>query len=126
VAGPTVTATDSDSDTTHASVEEHPLPPSGEGTVLLDIGGERGALVLYLPIHLDGSEIEIRPAGACWDGTHTGVRERDLREGSCVAAVFGALDAGRYQVRVRGAGDRPVLDLSVSGGTVTEVTWDEA
>ena len=109
-------------------VEEHPLPPSGEGTVLLDIGGERGALVLYLPKHLEGSEIEIRPAGRPWDGTHTGIRQRDLRDGSCVAAVFGALDTGRYQVRVRGTGDGPALSLSlsVSGGTVTEIHWNGA
>ncbi len=36
---------------------------SGQGSVLLDIGGEIGALVVSAPQALDGAEIEIRPTG---------------------------------------------------------------
>lgn len=36
----------------------------GEGTVLLDIGGDIGALVVSTSVALDGAEIEIVPTGA--------------------------------------------------------------
>jgi hypothetical protein len=37
---------------------------AGQGAVLLDIGGDVGALVLHMPAELAGVEIEIRPLGA--------------------------------------------------------------
>jgi hypothetical protein len=36
---------------------------AGQGAVLLDIGGDVGALVLHMPAELAGVEIEIRPIG---------------------------------------------------------------
>jgi hypothetical protein len=36
---------------------------AGQGSVVLDIGGEIGALVLQAPAELEGVEIEIRPTG---------------------------------------------------------------
>lgn len=39
-------------------------PHAGKGSsVLLDIGGDVGALVLAMPAELEGAEIELRPAG---------------------------------------------------------------
>src|ERR1700722_15477253 len=105
---------------------EASLPPSGEGTVVLDIGGGRGAAVLFTPASLAGRELEIRPAGAPWMGTHTGVRQRARRDGSCFAAVFGSLPAGRYQVRVRGTDSGPAVDLVVSGGAIAEYSWPDS
>ena len=99
--------------------------PSGEGTVVLDIGGARGAAVIYVPAALHGGEIEIRAVGRPWNGAHTGIRERALRDGACVAAVFGALDEGDYQLRIRGAETDQVVELSVSGGGITEARWPE-
>jgi hypothetical protein len=105
---------------------EADLAPSGAGSVVLDIGGESGAAVIYVPAPLAGLEIEIRALGRPWDGTHTGIRRRHLRDGACCAAVFGALDSGDYQLRLRGTqGDR-VMDLSVTGGAITEARWPEA
>jgi hypothetical protein len=117
-----------------AGGHRHPegLPaPSGEGTVVLDVGGSRGALVVFTPERLFGEEIEIRPARGGWDGTHTAVRSRHLRDAVAYAGVFGSLPAGSYQVRIRGRGpDRPAsdttLDLKVDGGQVTEVHWPAA
>jgi hypothetical protein len=37
-------------------------PYAGRGSVLLDIGGDVGALVVVMPPALDGVEIEIKPA----------------------------------------------------------------
>ena len=39
-------------------------PTAGEGPVLLDIGGDVGALIVTMPEHTRGLEVEIRPAGA--------------------------------------------------------------
>jgi hypothetical protein len=36
---------------------------AGQGAVLLDIGGDVGALVVHMPAELAGVEIEIRPLG---------------------------------------------------------------
>jgi hypothetical protein len=38
-------------------------PPAGQGMVVLDIGGDTGALVVNAPEHLAGAEIEICPSG---------------------------------------------------------------
>lgn len=39
-------------------------PYAGQGPVLLDIGGDVGALVVVMPPDTDGLEVELRPAGA--------------------------------------------------------------
>ena len=57
---------------------ERGLGPSGEGSVVLDIGGDRGAAIIFAPDRMAGEELEIRPVGQPWDGVHTAVRRRDL------------------------------------------------
>jgi hypothetical protein len=106
----------------HHHDHEAALGPSETASVMSDIGGDMGAAVLYVPEALAGVEIEIRPVGARWDGTHTAVRERHVGEAVIWAAFFGSLAAGRYQVRVKGRGERN-LDLRVEGGHVAEATW---
>jgi hypothetical protein len=97
--------------------------PSGTASVLTDIGGDVGAAVLYVPESLAGLEIEIRPTGSTWDGTHTAVRERHVGADTVIwAAFFGSLRAGGYDVRIRGD-DRRELELEVDGGRVTEARW---
>ena len=96
--------------------------PSEAGSVVADIGGDVGAAILPVPEALAGREIEIRPAGAEWDGTHTGVRERHVSGAVIWAAFFGSLPAGRHEVRVRGDESR-TLGLDVAGGRVTEARW---
>ena len=44
-------------------------PYAGQGPVLLDIGGDVGALVVVMPPETDGLEVELRPAGATAAGT---------------------------------------------------------
>ena len=46
----------------HHSHED--LSYAGQGAVVLDIGGDVGALVVHMPAELAGIEIEICPAGA--------------------------------------------------------------
>jgi hypothetical protein len=106
----------------HSHTESVP-PPSGEATVVLDIGGDRGAAIVFTPSSLEGSEIEIRPSGESWAGVHTGVRPRHLRDGVCFAAVFGTLDAGEYQLRVKGSRSGPIMSIGVTGGSISEGSW---
>lgn len=106
-----------------ATVIETQPPPSGEGTVVLDIGGDRGAAVIFIPASLEGLEIEIRPAGERWTGAHTGIRRREVQDGVRFAAVFPSLQAGQYQLRVKGTGADAVMSLAVTGGAVTEASW---
>jgi hypothetical protein len=91
--------------------------------VVLDIGGDRGALVVWVPPSLDGAELELRPVGSPWQGHHTAVRPRDLGVGRRFAAVFGTLVAGRYQLRIRGRDTAAVIDAEVVGGCIAEATW---
>src|SRR4051794_41842371 len=47
-------------------------PHAGQGMVVLDIGGDIGAIVLVMPSHLVGEEIEICPAGRRGDAPDDG------------------------------------------------------
>jgi hypothetical protein len=68
---------------------------------MLDIGEDRGALVVYTSEDLLGEEIEIRPHDGVWTGLHTAVRARHMGELVRYAGVFGSLPAGLYDLRVR-------------------------
>jgi hypothetical protein len=99
---------------------EHPLPPSGQGTVVLDIGGDVGALVVHTTGELSGVEIELARRGEHQAFVHTEVRERRLPEGSVYAGVFPAIAVGEYTLLgLHGAADH---DVTISAGRVTEVT----
>ena len=98
--------------------------PSGAGSVVLNVGAEIGALVLYTPADLDGQEIEISAQGALGARrTHSQVRER--RAGGIVqhAAVYPGLAAGDYTVW-RDA-TTPSGVVTVSGGEVTSYHWPD-
>ena len=117
---------------TGAHHEVEPAPgPSGEGTVVLDIGGDRGAAIIFTPGELSGAEIEIRPVDQPWNGTHTAIRPRDLRDTVAHAGVFDSLAAGPYQLRIRRgdpgrSGSEPLVELLVVGGEVVQVEWPAA
>jgi hypothetical protein len=98
--------------------------PEAAGTVIVDIGGDTGAAVISTPRELAGAEIEIRAEGTQWDGTHTGVWERQGPGSTTTAAVFGSLLAGRYELRIKGAaGTEHPAPVVVNGAQVTWVTW---
>jgi len=101
---------------------EHVHGATGPATVMADVGGDVGAAVVYTPEALVGRELEIRPLGRPWDGRHTAVRERHVGRSTLWAGFFGALSAGRYEVRLRGDGARSI-ELSVVGAAVTESNY---
>ena len=95
---------------------ERPPPPSYEGSVVMDIGGDIGGLVIYTPDDLVGQEIEIHVEGEVRPNSHTAVRERRLGRRTLYAGVFGSLPSGRYTL----PDGEPV---TVAGGRITEVHW---
>lgn len=96
---------------------ETPLPPSGDGTVVLEIGGEVGALVVHTPPELDGHEIDLFPIGSTIPCMHSAVRRRDVWGQHRWAAVYPAVAAGDYTL----AGSSQAL--SITGGMVTELEY---
>jgi hypothetical protein len=94
---------------------DHRSDASYEGSVVLDIGGDIGALVLRVPRALLGDEIELHPDDAGVARVHSAVRERKTTAGEVYAAVYPQLTAGEYLI----SGTRQ--RVSISGGQVTEV-----
>ena len=105
----------------HAHDHPHPheagAPPAG-GPVVVDIGGDVGALIVATAAAWLGRELHVRREGETRT-THTGVWMRDVGASTEVVAVFPQLPEGRYDL-LDAAGD-PMLELSVDGGGVTHV-----
>jgi hypothetical protein len=100
----------------------HAWGPTGEATVMLDIGDGVGALVLHTPSSLAGAEINVARRGETEPFAHTAVRPREGRGGVWYAAIYPALPSGEYAIldpdgRVR-------VTAIVDDGSVTEVDWE--
>jgi hypothetical protein len=90
-------------------------------SVVVDIGGAIGALVVNAPPALDGAEIEICPVGAT-SRTHTIVRPREVPGGRVVyAGVFPAIPEGDYLLLP--SGTLPEVAIRIDGGKVTQFSW---
>jgi hypothetical protein len=128
-------------------------PFAGQGPVLLDIGGDIGALVVEMPADTDGLEVEIRPIGTTaartttqetghdHGHTHASSDSPDERQGHGpashphvgVVARPGATGPRHTLVypdlREGGyelvpiPGDRVALTVHVAGGEVTHAVW---
>lgn len=104
----------------------HQLDPSPTASVVLDLGGDVGALVIYTGADLLGHEIEVSPVGT--DGvpdpdaarTHAAVRLRTVRPRELYGVLIPDLSAGRYTVWDR---DVAVSIVEVVGGAVAECAW---
>ena len=113
------------------------LGPSSAGSVVLELGGVVGVLVLEATAELNGREIEISPVDgtdhhhhdhahdhdAHAHRTHSMVRERGTATGKSYAAVYPGLAIGTYTVwRDR---DTPVGTVTIDGGRVTRYRWPD-
>jgi hypothetical protein len=99
---------------------EPQLSPSREGSVVLDIGGDVGALVLRVPAMLNGYEIDIQPDDLTMPRTHSAVRRRVLADGIVYVAVYPSLKEGTYTVVDSGQ------TFTITGGTITHVEFHSA
>lgn len=98
-------------------------PHAGQGCVLLDIGGDVGALVVSAPAGMVGAEVEIAPEGVhLHHRPHVAVVRRPVQGGHVPSLVFPDLEAGRYVLYAKGTDDA-VLSVDVRGGEVTSTEW---
>lgn len=100
---------------------EHHDMSTRTAQVVLDIGGEMGALVLYTGPERNGEEIEICPAGHAGHRSHNQVHERQFNGRTWYAAVYPELRAGEYELW--NAGPLPADRVTIVGGQVAELDW---
>jgi hypothetical protein len=113
---------------------------AGQGAVLLDIGGDIGALVVAMPASTVGLEVEIRPLDTAPASAHTHAHDhghahdhahlahvavvaRPVADGQLPSLVFGELESGRYELFEKGCPDAVALQVTVAGGVVTTAAW---
>jgi hypothetical protein len=89
--------------------------------VVLEIGGDLGALVVYTDPALLHTEIEISPAGDDAGRSHKDVLERVLPGRSLYAAVFDRVRSGTYTLWHDGIAKS--RDVEVESGRVAELDW---
>jgi hypothetical protein len=101
----------------------HATGATGAGSVVLELGGDIGVLVLHAPARLHGTEIEISPESGGPHGhrTHSLVRERVTASGTSYAAVYPGVPAGRYTIW--GGDGTPLGTAVISGGQVASFHW---
>jgi hypothetical protein len=98
-------------------MHEEKYGASPVGSVVLQLGGNIGALILEAGPERLGAEIEISPVGGC-PRTHSMVRERLVAPRPRHDAVYPDLPAGHYTVW-RDA-ETPAATVEIRGG---EITW---
>jgi hypothetical protein len=102
----------------------HHLGPTYDSTVVMDVGGDTGGLVVYTGASQLGIEVDIFERGASAPLTHTAIRERHLpNDGVLYAGVYPGLPAGDYTVAA--VGSHPPVDVTVVGGTVVEIHTED-
>lgn len=113
-------------------------PFAGQGAVMLDIGGDVGALVVEMPAELVGVEVEIRPVGSPavphehgelghghhHEGhhPHVAVVARPADDALVPSLVFPELTEGEYELYVKPDGEVQ-LTAQVRGGEVVNAAW---
>jgi hypothetical protein len=101
-------------------------PWAGQGAVLLDIGGDIGALVVKMPPEMMDVEVEIRQtqggAGATRHHPHVAVVARRVGTKTVPSLVYPELRTGSYDLYEKGT-DLVQMTAHVKGGSVTQATW---
>jgi hypothetical protein len=102
-------------------------PFAGQGSVLLDIGGEIGALVVEMPASMEGVEVEIRPRDShvhdhVHEHSHVAVVTRPTRDAQVPSLVFPDLVEGEYELYEK-EGHTIRLTATVAGGQVAQAVW---
>ena len=95
------------------------LQPASGAAPVLDIGGDVGALVVYLGVVPSSGELEACPAGEPSGRFHTGVHVRPVGDALVPVAVFPAVVAGTYDLLDEQGG--PVATVVVEGAAVREI-----
>jgi hypothetical protein len=89
--------------------------------VVLDIGEQLGALIVYTDRALHGKEVEISADGEDSNRSHKDVLERGVGDRAAFTAVFDRLPEGAYTLWTEGqVRARRVL---ITGASVAELDW---
>jgi hypothetical protein len=99
----------------HYSARKHPE------FVVLEIGGDFGALILHTDARMHGVEVEISPAGDDAQRSHKEVLERTIGGRPDYTAVFDRLREGTYTLWTGGIAR--MRDVAVAGGQISELSW---
>jgi hypothetical protein len=100
----------------------HATGPTGAGTVVLELGGDIGVLILHAPAELHGQEIEIsKSSPGDLHRTHALIRERHTSSGRSFAAVYPGVPAGEYTIWADPG--TPAGTVTIVGGEVSSFTW---
>lgn len=115
----------------HTHTHSHPHGPgAGEENhaakrhpehVVLDIGGNIGALILHTSAGMLGVEVEISASGQDDRRSHKDVLEREIEERPAYTAVFDNIREGSYTLWVDDVARE--RDVVVSGGAISELDW---
>jgi hypothetical protein len=99
-------------------VDSGPTDGPAEALVL-DIGGDVGALILYADEACLGEEIDLTPVGVPRSHhLHTMIRRRRAIEREVIVGVYAEVRAGDYTVW--GLDGEPLGEVSIAGGQVSE------
>ena len=90
-------------------------------SVVLDIGRDIGALIIYTAPELRGREIEVSPRGTDPKRVHVEVLERRINGRPVFAAVFPGLHTGDYDIWNNAP--NPSDSVTIVGGEVASVDW---
>lgn len=108
---------------THSAPERSaPAPENGVapgGSPVLDIGGDVGAMIVYLDHATPSGEIVAHPPGRPQGHFHTGVHPRDMRGRTVHVALFPQVDEGGYDLL--DPDGEPMARIRVTGGQVSEL-----
>jgi len=108
-------------DHAHApAVEDHSARRHPEH-VVLDIGGDIGALIIHTDAAMHGVEVEISASGEDSRRTHKDVLEREIDGRPAFTAVFDQLREGTYTLWVNNVAR--ARNVVVRGATVVELDW---
>jgi hypothetical protein len=89
--------------------------------VVLDIGEEFGALIIYTDADLHGVEVEISPGRHDDRRSHKEVLERSMNGRPAYTAVFDKLERGTYTLWTHGA--PCARGVRIAAGEIAEVDW---
>jgi hypothetical protein len=91
--------------------------------VVLDLGGDVGALIIHTAADMHGTEVEISASGEDDARSHKEVLEREINGRPAYTAVFDNVREGSYTLWVDDAArERGVV---VTGGAVAELHWSD-
>ena len=110
--------------TEHLGRGEAAPRPSEAGAVVLDVGPGAGVAIVRTGAAMCGLEMEIRRVGDDWNGQHVYVRRRDGDGSPQFAAIFGSLEDGSYEFRVRDSRSPAAhAAVTIRDGSVALADW---